>query len=423
MPQRESLDLTSGILPSVARRAGPTNAVVLASVKSVKAVLALCGMLATTFAAQATPHIPTSGSEIVDHLPSRNDPTQREFKRLRAALADKPDDVEISVELARRYIDAARTEGDPRYLGYAQAALSRWWRMQQPPQNVLVLRATLYQSTHQFPSALADLHRVLEVDRDNAQAWLTQATVLQVQGQFVSAKNSCEHLYALAPKLITATCLASVASVNGAALQSYAQLSDSLRNSPDAGVGIKVWVLTLLAEISARRGDAVSAERLYRRAMASSVPDSYLLGAYCDFLLDQKRPAEVVALLKTKISIDALLLRYALALQTQHDPDAALQIAVLTQRFAAAMMRADTVHQREHSRFELQLHNNPKEALRIAQLNWEVQKEPADVRVYLEAAAAANDREAAAPVLSWLKRNRLEDVALIPLIAKLGGSM
>jgi hypothetical protein len=118
-----------------------------------------------------------------------------------------------------------------------------------------------------------------------------------------------------------------------------------------------------------------------------------------------------------------LLLRYALALHSLHDPDAAVEIDALAQRFAAAAMRADTVHQREHSRFALQLQNNPQEALRIAELDWAVQKEPADVRVYLEAAVAANDPAAAAPVLQWLKQNNVEDAALTPLLAKLGSKI
>jgi Tfp pilus assembly protein PilF len=384
--------------------------------------IALVVFLVAACVAHATPHIPASGTEIVEHLPNRNDPAQREFQRLRTELAAKPGDMEISAQLARRYINMARTEGDPRYLGYAQAALAPWWYMAQPPIKILVLRATILQSTHQFPAALVDLNNVLRADHNNAQAWLTRATVLQVQGQYMLAKNSCEHLYSLAPELITTTCLTNVGSLNGEAGQSYTQLSDAFRKTTNVDAGIQIWILTLLAEMSARRGDAATADRTYRQAMSLATPDSYLLGSYSDFLLDQKRPAEVAALLKNKKRVDALLLRYALALQALHDPAAAEQIDALAQRFSAAMMRADTVHQREHSRFELQLHNNPKEALRIAQLNWAVQKEPADVRVYLEAAAAANDRNAAAPVLLWLKQNRLEDVALTPLITKLNGN-
>ncbi|MCU6434972.1 hypothetical protein LPB67_14435 [Undibacterium sp. Jales W-56] len=368
----------------------------------------------------ATPYLPGDGKQVLEQLPLRTDPAQREFARLRKLLVAQPNDLRTATELAQRYIDAARNDGDPRYLGYAQAVLKPWWSLPQPPSAVLVLRATLKQSTHQFPAALEDLNAVLKQDRDNAQAWLTRATVLQVQGQFAQAKASCMHLYPLAPELVTLTCISNIGSLNGEAAASYATLSKAYSKNRDADAGIRIWVLTLLAEISARRGDAKAADAWYRDALALDTPDSYLLGSYADFLLDQQRPAEVVALLKSKIKVDALLLRYALALQAQHAPAAAKQIQLLDQRFEAAMLRGDTVHQREQARYELQLKNRPDAALKLAQLNWAIQKEAADLRIYLEAAAAGKNKEAAAPAIEWLKQNRLEDVALAPALSKLG---
>ena len=48
-----------------------------------------------------------------------------------------------------------------------------------------------------------------------------------------------------------------------------------------------------------------------------------------------------------------------------------------------------------------------------------VQKEPADARVLLEAALAANERKAAQPVIDWMNRNKLEDVALSRLVQRI----
>ncbi|WP_394779807.1 tetratricopeptide repeat protein [Undibacterium sp.] len=369
--------------------------------------------------AGAVPYEPKDGKQIVEHLPSRNDPAQREFQRLRKLLATTPDNIDVASELAQKYINEGRNDGDPRYLGYAQAVLAPWWAQAEPPVKVRVLRATLLQSTHQFPAALKDLNAVLKQDRGNAQAWLTRATVLQVQGQYALAKNSCMHLYALAPELVTVTCLSNVANLNRDAAQSYALLMDAYQREPAADPGIQIWVMTLLAEMSARRGDVVAAEQWYRQAMALAPPDSYLLGSYSDFLLDRKRATEVVLLLKDKTRVDALLLRYALALQATGSAAAKEQRIALGQRFDAAMMRGDTVHQREQARYELQLNDNAAAALKLAQLNWEVQKEAADVRIYLEAAVAANNRQAAAPVIAWIKQNGLQDAALTPLIARL----
>ncbi|NMM26372.1 MAG: hypothetical protein HHJ12_03540 [Glaciimonas sp.] len=368
----------------------------------------------------SAPRIPISDTEVIEHLPRGTDPAQQEFRALRSRLAASPNDMLLALTLARRYISQSRVEGDPRYLGYAQAALAPWYDKSDPPAEVRVMRATLLQSTHQFPASLRDLDAVVKADPHNAQAWLTKATVLQVMGEYRPAAQSCNALRSLAPVLITITCLSNVASLNGQAHQSYAHLKSALAMAPGADPGIRIWVTTLLAEMAQRLGQFPAAEEHFKTALALDDADSYLLGAYADFLLDQKRPGEVIRLLKDKTRVDALLLRYALALTSQPADNraAADQIALLNSRFAAAMLRGDTVHQREQARFELQLMHRAPFALQLAQRNWAVQKEPADARIFLEAALVANDKAAAAPVLDWLKKTRLEDHAINALALK-----
>jgi predicted Zn-dependent protease len=173
------------------------------------------------------------------------------------------------------------------------------------------------------------------------------------------------------------TCIANVGAVTGRALKSEQLLDLTLERSPNAPAELQVWSLTLLAEMAQRRGDAVAAETRYRRALAMSPRDSYLQGAYADFLLEQRRPAEVLVLLKDQMRIDALLLRRALALQQQGQKQLlAADIKELAARFDAAMQRGDTVHQREQARFELMLRKDPATALALARKNWAVQKEP-----------------------------------------------
>jgi tetratricopeptide (TPR) repeat protein len=377
------------------------------------AVLALAG------AAAATPYIPADGKQVVEHLPSRADPVQRELQKLRAELSKNPDNLPLASALAQRYIEQARTEGDPRYLGYAQAALAPWWTLPRAPDPVLVLRATLRQSSHQFAAALADLDTVLRRDTDNVQAWLTRATVQMVTGDYAGARSSCMRLYSRAPQLVVQACLSNVGSVNGDAKASYANLKAALGRDAGVDPDLRGWVQTLLAEMAARLGDAAAADGWFRQAMAAGEPDSYLLAAYADFLLDRGRAPEVVRLLKDKGRIDSLLLRYAIALKAVGAPEAAAQAEALRVRFDAAMLRGDSVHQREQARYALALRNDPQAAVRLAKLNWAVQKEPADLRILAEAAAASADQEATQLALDWIARTRLEDQTIAAALAKL----
>jgi Tfp pilus assembly protein PilF len=379
----------------------------------------LCCSVGIVPQARAAPYIPADDAQVIERLPGRNDPARQELQRLRKELTAEPQNLARALALAHRTIRQAREEGDPRYLGYAQAALSPWWNLSDPPVEVRVLRATILQSTHQFAPALRELDAVLKIDQRNAQAWLTHATILMVQGEYEAAKRSCARLLRLASALVTQTCLANIAGLSGNAAHSYASLSTALERNADAEPEIKLWVSGILAEMAARRGDPAAAEKHFRQALSIDASDNYLLGAYADFLLDQNRADEVIGLLKNKTRADNLLLRYALALKAKNLPAAAQQIQVLESRFAAALMRADTTHQREQARFELQLADHPAAALKLAQQNWQVQKEPADARIFLEAALAAHDKTTARPVLEWLEKTGLEDRTLAILASKL----
>jgi Tfp pilus assembly protein PilF len=383
-----------------------------------KLLFALMGCIAAV--AQAAPYIPASGQQVVETVPRRGDPLQQDIRRLRSQLNAQPDDVTLAASLARRYIALARSETDPRYLGYAQAALQPWWQQAAPPAEVRLLRATVLQSTHQFSAALADLRAVLAADPVNAQAWLTQATVQTVQGDYAGATASCARVSALSIDLAAITCLANVGAVTGKAAASEQLLDLTLARSPNAPDALKVWALTLLAEMAQRRGAVASAESRFRQALAMSPRDSYLQGAYADLLLDQGRAADVLTLLHGQERIDALLLRRALALQ-QSGQRNALQADMreLAARFDAAAQRGDTVHQREQARFELWLRHDVPAALALARKNWAVQKEPADLRIYLEAATQARDAAAAKPAADWIAAHGIEDVTATRLLRRL----
>lgn len=373
--------------------------------------------------ALAAPYIPKSGAEVVERLPRRSDPAQQELQRLRAQLAANPNDILLATTVARQHIATARRETDPRYFGYAQAALGPWYAMPAPPTAVRLLRATLLQSTHHFPEAMRDLDAVVKEEPENPQAWLTRATVQTVRGDYEGATTSCARLSNLSTQLVSVTCISSIGAMTGRAVPSERLLETTLQRSEGEDASMQVWVLTLLAEIAERRGDARAAEARYRRALALDPKDSYLIGAYADFLLDQQRAPEVLKLVQGQDRIDGLLLRRALALAKLPGNEAALRQAdaELNARFNAAMQRGDAVHQREQARYELHVRGNARAALALAQKNWAVQKESADLRIMLDAALKAGDKAAAAPVIKWAELTKVEDVMMARLVRQLKG--
>ncbi len=349
------------------------------------------------------------------------DATAQELRRLQSELAEHPSREGVAVRAARLYVAKYREESDPRYLGYAQAALRPWWDQTPPPPQIGVLRAIIRQSRHDFSGALADLRQVAPRDPQNAQAWLSLVAVLQTQGDYAAARGACLRLFRLTDELVAWTCSATTAALNGDADKGLTLLSEALKRNASADPAVRRWAATSLAEIAARLGRNDEADARFREALSLPGRDGYLLAAYADFLLDAGRPGEVVTLLAGQTRDDNLLLRLALAenAMAPASPAGSEHVAQLGQRFAASRLRGDAVHRREESRYELHLMRDPAAALRLALENWEVQREPADVRVLLEAAAAAHRYDAARPVLDWLRNSRLEDVHIARLVAEI----
>jgi tetratricopeptide (TPR) repeat protein len=176
--------------------------------------LTAAAFVAPNRAAAATPaYVPRDAATIVAHVPPR-DP--REVAE-RQALAAAPERVELAVELARADIQRARTLSDPRYLGRAQATLGRWWKLAEPPPDVLLLRATIEQSLHDFVAARADLDRLIATRPDDAQAHLTRAIVATVRADYAAARASCDAVARLAPPIVAATCRAPLDAMAGPA--------------------------------------------------------------------------------------------------------------------------------------------------------------------------------------------------------------
>src|SRR3984893_12682588 len=198
----------------------------------------------------------------------------RELRALRDQLKDQPDNLPLAVRLARGYLEMGRVTGDPRYAGYAQAALTPWWDLKQPPEEILVLRATLRQRVHQFDAALADLAAVLGANPRNAQARLTRATVLQVLGAYGAAREECLALRNLTQELVGIACLASVSGATGKLGESYVELRTALDRQRYVQTGVRSWVLTSIAGMAARSGMAEDAKRYFRQALELGAADN-----------------------------------------------------------------------------------------------------------------------------------------------------
>ncbi len=380
-------------------------------------LLSLC---LTLVVARAEPFVPSADGVILERLPDAGDSVARALRAKHRALDADPRNLALALSVARGDLDRSRAMGDPRYLGRAEAALAPWPAAVTAPPEVMLLRAVMLQSNHDFEGALTILAQVVRQQPQNAQAWLTSAAVHQAQANYSAAIHDCGQFAGLLLGLAPDICTASAMSLTGHAPLALQAISLSLATNAEEAAkepAVAMWGLTLAAETAARLGDP-SAETWFHRALALDASDPYLLGAWSDWLLDQGRPAEVTALLAGRTRIDPLLLRLALAEQATRASGLEQHIADLAARFEASRLRGDAVHRREEARFALELLHQPGRAIVLAVANWAVQREPADARILFETALAARQPSAAGPALVWLDANHVQDARLAALASK-----
>ena len=377
--------------------------------------------------AQAAPYTPTSDAMVVESLPGRaSDPALKRVDSLRKQLAARPDDASLRVEIAHRYFEMAMAQGDPRYVGYASAAIAPLAKATPLNSNssasasantntqadyALVL-GLIQQFSHEFEPALASLAKASQLNPQSPEPLLWRSAIFMVLARYPEASAECQRTIPLADPLVGAGCSAYVEATTGQLEAAYAKLLAAVAAAPQAPPELLLWQATRLAEMAWRLGRFDTAESHFKSALKQGVTDQFLLGAYADFLLARQRPSEVIRLLADWERSDILLLRLALAGKTTGDKRSVDWAIQLRDRFVAAALRGDRLHEQEAARFELDIEGNAARALKLASANYKIQKEPRDAEILMRSAIAAQQAQTAQVALDWLRTSRYQDPAL-----------
>ena len=109
-------------------------------------------MLGIEALAQQEPVTPQSDDEVLVVLPQAFMANRDELSKLRDRLNGNPDDPKLAADVASRYLALGNRTGDPRYYGYARAAINKWWETDATAE-VLKIRAKLKEKDHLYDDA------------------------------------------------------------------------------------------------------------------------------------------------------------------------------------------------------------------------------------------------------------------------------
>jgi hypothetical protein len=353
---------------------------------------AVIGLVAVPAAAR--PITPASDAEVIETLPLAGAQAS-EIKRLRHALAQQPRQPALAARLARRLLEEARRDGEPRFAGQALAVLQPWAEEAMEPGSAelqLVL-ADIEQHLHDFTRATRRVQSLLARDAGQPQAWLMLATLQRVQGRYAASDEACRSLGRLGAGLHASACLAENAALRGDTNAARQTLHELLATATQPAT--QAWLQTTLAELEVRDGRPAAAEAAFRASLAAQ-HDAYTAIALADLLIAQHRPDSVAALLAPLPRSDGVLLRLGLAARDAHSAQADALADELRERMLAAGQRNAGVspHAREQALFALRIDGDAARALQLARDNVRLQREPIDLLVLALAARANGQSDA-----------------------------
>jgi len=172
----------------------------------------IAGGLLQGLPAAAAPYRPADAAVVLERLPlKKTDERARLLAADRARLAAAPRDAALAFNVARAYYELAGEEGDPRYVGYAQAALAPWATDGDAPVDILYMQGKLLQWRHDFEPALTLFGRVLQREPGHYDTLSGRSAVLTVLADYAGARRDCEQMRARETELFWTSCLTSMA--------------------------------------------------------------------------------------------------------------------------------------------------------------------------------------------------------------------
>jgi predicted Zn-dependent protease len=362
------------------------------------ATAAALGFAGPAAADSAERHRPADGQATLLVLP----------ESLYVAQAARAVDAAGAARQAAEYLRVARTTGDARFLGRAGAVIRPWQDREPVPVAIDLLAAELAQQRHDFDDARQRLDRILMAQPRDVQSLLMRANIGLLTGDFDAARRDCLLVLQAGTTYGGTVCLASAMTGPGS-LERARRLLAALDARGSVPVAMARWRLSTEADLALRAGDVRAAVASLERAHALDRTHEETRTRLAEALLALGDPARALALAGAPSSSLARLVVGLRAALAQGGPQAATWRGRVDAALEEIRRRGALSHDREEGLLALHTSGDVVSALAHARRNFARQKDTADLRLLVEAALAAGDRQALGAARAWLEASGFED--------------
>ena len=383
----------------------------------------LClGLLADPVEAQER-FLPSASAVVLPTSVHAQGGRQASLRKLDQAWRAQPQDLNVAVAYARAVFTLGLVEGDLRWFGSAKAALKPWWQADDLPAEGLFLRGLIKQGFHAFDAGLTDIDRAITVEPGRAEFWSWRFALHLLLADMASAQQDTQEMTRLFGPEEADVYRAVLLYRTGKPLPAVQMLSRAMRSPNDQDASSQDWLGFHLGEAHRVSGQPDLAIALWSDRLKRS-PQSHLIRLSLAELLNQQGrfiQAKSVAMNQRDLAslTDALLMQALLASRGLKDTDETRLASQMDARLKAQSLRQESLIERPKLIYQIAYGQDIAAGLALSIENWQLQKEPPDALLFVQAALALGQPLAAEPVVLWAEKTGYTDPQLGPLIRQL----
>ena len=341
------------------------------------------------------------------------------LRALDQAWRAEPNDLDVSLAYARAVFILGLAEGDLRWFGSAKAAITPWWQATELPADGYFLRGLIKQGFHEFDAGLQDINQAIAKEQRRAEFWSWRFALHLLLADMAAARQDIDEMTRLFGSEEAHVYRAVLLYRTGQPQPAIAMLQNALSAPRFQDASSQDWLSFHLGEAHRVAGQPKQAMATWEKQLKAS-PQSHLIRLSLAELhnkLGQHRQAKAIAI--TNAATDALLVQALLALRGLKDPNEFRLASQIDARLESQALRQESLIERPQLIYLIAYGKDVSAGLALSIINWQLQKEPPDAVLFIQAALALNQPRAAAPVVAWAEQSGYSDPQLTPLIEQL----
>jgi tetratricopeptide (TPR) repeat protein len=342
-----------------------------------------------------------------------------QLRALDQAWRAQPTNLDASLAYARAVFTLGLTEGDLRWFGSAKAALTPWWQSADLPADGFFLRGLVKQGFHEFDAGLADINQAIAKDAQRAEFWSWRFALHLLLADMAAAQQDILEISRLFGPEEGNVYRGILLYRTGKPQPATELLSAALKAKTFQDTSSQDWIGFHLGEALRVGGQSAQALAIWQKQLKAN-PQSHLLRlSLAEMLNSQGNYRQAKQIATTESASDALLMQALLASRGLKESDEKRLASLIDARLKSQEMRQESLIERPKLFYLIAYGKDPAAGLALSIQNWQLQKEPPDALLFIQAALAVNQPRAAEPVLIWSEKTGYTDPELAALIRQL----